>query len=52
MNQTEQFMTDTQHYWDKTGLPEADEVSYEERLKKGYEEELEDDPTVRKIWVP
>ena len=52
VNQTEQFMTDTQHYWDKTGLPEADEVSYEERLKKGYEEELEYDPTVRKIWVP
>ena len=52
LNQTEQFMTDTQHYWDKEGLPKADTMSYEERLKAGFERPLLDDPTKPKVWVP
>ena len=52
LNKTAKFMTDTQHYWDATGLPEADTVSYEERLKIGFEGTVEDDPTKAKVWVP
>lgn len=36
LNVTERYMTETEHYWDKEGLPEADTMSYTERKKAGY----------------
>ncbi len=58
LNVTEQFMTDTQHYWDKEGLPEADTMSYAERKKIGNYDDLNlpshtlyFPPDRQKVWV-
>ena len=55
MNITEQMMTDTEHYWDKEGLPEADTLTYEERKKAGYEgiaaSDTFESPETKKVWV-
>lgn len=40
LNVTAKFMTDTQHYWDSSSCPEADSVSYEQRKKLGYPEDV------------
>ena len=58
LNVTEKFMTDTQHYWDKEGLPEADTMSYEQRKAVGNYDDLNLDasaqyesPEIQKNWV-
>ena len=55
-NVNEDKMTKSEHYWDKTGLPEADKLNYDQRKNVGYGD-LNLDPNVSyespetpKIW--